>query len=1120
MPIAPQSQDVQSSWHGLSSPVAIQSSQLPTQESVEPSSSQAPQVNVSSQHEQASQGLEEAQSRQPSPPDSAGIEEHSQAAASQAPRFASQAGSRPSSEQSLDLPPIVASQASPHPDQPSSHAESAPPRSGVTRLPGSASLPSIQNISPDPQTQAIATPQLQRQATASGATPNNQPSEREELTQEPEADIRDTTERPDLSAIDLTADTQPPPAQTSSIAVTPPPLRHEIAAQRNAQSNLTAHSWQSPSLGLQTQISRHFSSTAGGRQVQSQGASTQGPLPSQSQPKFNPSLGQAFEPSGPSSQIRSSSPIGPGPQRSLSTFPFIEGVPSRPTTPSSPLRPSSQSPGMEGSQPSRTSAKEKLRALREKHRSKRQNDGHLDRSVTPTSVPLPPAVETSPPKFSIPPHVTADAPLPNPARLASPLLRAQDGARSPSVVPAMEALPEITMEEMNTSERYPTLLPQASVAEDSESQRNGSLTGRVTPLQQPVREENPETASAHSIPIVLMGHQRDQYPQMVYYHQDLIQQILKTRDPEDLLIAKANTFVQRMHSIAVHPDLDNAETFTQYDVEPQQQASWDVSCSAKFRFLAQLLDALRGEDIHIVIALQHSRLTDILRTFLRGINVSFVMADRPSVPRHAGSGALQVTIFNENGEGTDIAKPDLVVALDNSFHHEDSVIRSLRRLGETWCPFASLVVPHSVEHIERQLSSDLNDRARLRALVSGINQFKGEAGRAEKGQLNPTESANALAAYLKDESQSKSWPLVGLRALDNLDSQTESEIEPLESMASPAGGAKRQRAGSDEVHEDDLNKRVRIEPFASDAAVIMPTTVNPLDVELTHISDSVEKLTQPSGEGGPEDSARTDIEKQLQRLLQEALDRNEELTSALSDLQYRHEDARTDLMRIASERDQAAATALSLDTRVMDGANRESALRTERSELKKQLEEANVRLLTHPNPERAEMESLRQALALANNEKAVMTKRLEQARKDSDFFRSQYQDASTAAQREVVANAELRDQLETVTRRATGEQAKLRAMSYDARSKQLEDENKKLKAVLKDRELGLRFRDEEIAKLKEVSRGRMGTRGTSVPRSPRLASPMGAGRSRPGSPAVGEIAKGKGSLLHPLRNNA
>ena len=935
-----------------------------------------------------------------------------------------------------------------------------------------------------------------------------------------DGDIRETTERPESNHVDLTTETQPPPGQTSSIEVTPLPARHTIAAQRNANTNLPAQSQPSP-FPFQTQVSRHFTSTASDQPLRSQVASSQSHRLVQSQPSLGPGFEPSTAPAAFSSQLRSSSPLRPPPDESIRTFPFGESAPLRPSTPSSPVRRSSQSSAMDSSPASGSSAKEKMEALRAKHRAKVEAN-RAARSATPTSVPAPAAPATSPPKSSIPPHVTADTPALNPARLASPLLRAQEGPRSPSVVPAMEALPEITTEEMNTSERYPTLLPQASVGE-GETQRNGSLTGRATPnQQQPSPPTDPETASVHAIPITLEGHQRDEYPQIVYYNQGLIHSFLETKDPDDKLIQRIKTFLDRVRAVCLHPDLNNAETATQYDVEPAQQAGWDSNCSSKFRFLKTLLGGLREENLHFAIALRRGRLVDILRIFLQGIDVSFIVPGATEAANHTGSGSLKVTILLEDTDASQVDKTDLIVGLDSRYRHDDPMIRALRQSNGQWCLFASLVVPRTIEHIENHLSPDLSELARLRALVSGIEQLKNKAGRSGEGQLSPTDSAKALVSYFKDPAPDKAWPLVELGSLEDLDSQTESEIEA-PNTTSPTVGAKRQRTASDgRSKEDDLSKRVRVDPSAPEeaAAADIPTTINPQDVELTHISDSIDKLTQSGANEDTSNPAQTSTEKHLQRLLQDALTRNEELTSALSDLQYRHEDARTHLIRTTSERNDAMSTAETAITRMNAAVNRESSVRAERSDLKKELEEAKLSLLTHAIPERAEFESLRQALAQANAEKEALAKRLEQAGKDSEFFRAQYQDASTTAQGEVAANAELRNQLAVAENRATGEQAKLRQMGYDARTKVLEDENRKLKAVLRDREAGLKFRDEEIAKLKEASRGRMGTRGTSVPRSPRLASPM---RSRQGSPAVGELrgkGAGAGGLLHPLRNNA
>ena len=212
-------------------------------------------------------------------------------------------------------------------------------------------------------------------------------------------------------------------------------------------------------------------------------------------------------------------------------------------------------------------------------------------------------------------------------------------------------------------------------------------------------------------------------------------------------------------------------------------------------------------------------------------------------------------------------------------------------------------------------------------------------------------------------------------------------------------------------------------------------------------------------------------------------------------------------------RDSAIVTAQTAVERLSEQSN----IRAKVKDLEQQLKEANERLLSHAIPEIAEFEALRLSTAEAVAEKDKLAKRIDQLINDAAYVRGLYQDSSSSAQQIAIQNAELENNLAVTQNRATGEQAKLRKMGYDSYSKQLEKENKKLKSVLQDRETGIKFRDDEIARLKEASRGRMGTRGTSVPRSPRMGSPMKA-TSRQSSPLPGEL-RGRSSLLHPLLRN-
>ncbi|KAK5119879.1 hypothetical protein LTR85_007205 [Meristemomyces frigidus] len=847
-------------------------------------------------------------------------------------------------------------------------------------------------------------------------------------------------------------------------------------------------------------------------------------------------------PFGQYSPNRSSSPIPSVPSRSIGTL--GESAPPRPATPSSPLSIGTPASAriMETSQNSQRSVSStlaaKLKAISEQGRATRQ--GSVTASV-PKSVPPQNdgASDSLGPRAQLLSQASPALPLPQAPRLVSSLITAEQDRRSPSSVPAMQPLPIITQEEMNTSERYETLVPRAEDAVPGELQRNGSVTGAGRLSRQPTVAEDPQSPSILVVPIALFGQQRDQYQQTLYYHVErgLVERFLAASDPDAALLAEAEHFVERMQRVTMHPDLDNAETLTQYDVEPKMQAQWDVDWSTKFRFLKGLFDGLRDQTLHVAILAQPSRVVDMLGTFLTGITVPHRrLADITETSLASDHDGLMITLVSIDDKIRDSqpSPADFVIAMDPAVTEDCMPIKAFMQMGDRRPPLITLVVPGTVEHVEYSISSSLAGGARLRTLVSGIYQHRNDAGKLEDDQLAPDMAAEAVAQYLAAQDERGEWPLATLGTLADLDSQTESDLEPA-SMGSngsgPAGisttGVKRPfRSGEAAGDVDEASKKARYESPVVGEMSELPMTINPQDIEITHVSDSVHKPTQLStsadAEVAQQSFSLTDTEQRLQKLLVDAQHRLEEHVEALADLQYRHEEQREKLIEVTNQRDSAILTAQQAVNRMTETANNASSIKADRTSLKQQLEEANAKLLNHSVPERAEFEALRLAAVQAKTEKELLEKRLLSARGENEYFRTNYQTSSQTAQNLASQNTELENELAVARNKATGEQAKLRQMGYDSQTSSLRDENKKLKALLKDRDAGLKFRDEEIARLKEASRGRMGTRGNSVPRSPRLGSPMkmdglrGRG-SRQGSPAAGEL-RGKAGHLHPLRN--
>ncbi|KAK5126538.1 hypothetical protein LTR08_004666 [Meristemomyces frigidus] len=695
--------------------------------------------------------------------------------------------------------------------------------------------------------------------------------------------------------------------------------------------------------------------------------------------------------------------------------------------------------------------------------------------------------------------------------------------RSPSFVPAVEPLPFITQDEMNTSERFETLLPPVQGSHSEDHTNDLPLSG-VGTLNRTV-VEGLQSSASYVVPIGVFHHQRDLYQATVRQNEALIERFLASSGPDTELANEAEAFVERMRSITRHPDLDNADVLTQYEVDAKHQAQWDVSCSAKFRFLQKVCDTLRDQDqdLHIVIVAQPSRLLDMLATFLTNIGVwNRRLADCEGVKPQG----LAVTLVSvDDGSFNPQFLPvDLVIAMDPTA----SGVCTSNQEKDNRSMHVTLAIPGTVDHVEQSVSPTLAPRARLRALVSGIHQYYSEAGKLAEDQLKPDMAAQAIAEYLvRAEGE---WPLATLGALTNLQSQAENgektwTNEEAYSSFDHLNTVKKRAFGFDESDSGLglASKKARYDlPLDGEVSELLPTTINPSQIEMTHVSDSVHKPTQPSASADAETataqrlSQMSEIEQHLHISLTEAQDRLNEHIEALSEVQFRLEEQREKLIEVTNSRDGLIATAQQAVKRMTETANKSTTLKAERTELKQQLDAANAKLLDHSVPERAEFEALRLDAAKVQAEKELLEKRLQSANQENEYSREMYQTSSQSATNFASQNTELVNQLAVARNTATGEQAKLRQMGYDAQTVKLREEIKKLRVLLTEREAGLKVRDVEIAKLKEASRGRMGTRGTSVPRvrSPVKEVLKGWG-SRQGSPAIGE-GKGKGTL-HPLR---
>jgi hypothetical protein len=837
---------------------------------------------------------------------------------------------------------------------------------------------------------------------------------------------------------------------------------------------------------------------------------------SQDQPSSLPTNNQSL-PVPPKSLETPTSPANPGSEQQSHLLPELaslgsssfaavpsctlsnieESAPLPPVIPSTPERSSIERTwNMEGKTPtpgSKLDMKALIRAEKAK-RAARRAAAAAPSITSSQATPIKPS--------AVPPRINAEIAAESPARAGTPE-SSRNGGRSPSAVPAALPIQVVTQDEMNTSERYKTLVPQEK--ENPALRRQSTITG-TTPKEVTKVGNN----FVHSVPIALMGHQRDSYPLMIQQHKDVIERFLATSHPTDELIVEIETLLERLRRITVHPDLDNTEVYTQYDVPVTTHANWAIACSSKFLFLKHLIDELREKPVSIAIVCRSGPLSQIVEDFLRGFEVDTGRQTEKS------SGALSFKILSPNDDiSSESLAADAIICLDNSAEAGGPALKLLQ--DSSSLIMMALVVPGTIEHVERCISPGLTQQQKLRALVHGIFDLRYESGKLEHGQLPSVETAKVLASFIGNKA-AEEWSIPALSMLENLDSQTESDIQLPQSSAAVQGGEKRPFGTLDiEMPASAADKRPRL---ASNGvhAHDEPITINPLELDISHVSDSVSK---PSGNNHIIDSSdlvvSSDLNETIERLRSLVVSTRTELAvhkQDLSDLQYRYEDQRAQIVSLTRRSDAAIDTAQKAVTRMSEGAATASALRIENRTLKEQLKAAQEALTDHSIPERAELEKQRIACAQSEQEKEVLEKRLKVCQKDLDYAQEMYQNSSSAAQHLGTANKDLETALSHTRHLASGEQARAKQMTLDARAQILAKENKQQKATIHELTEALGRKDRELALMKEASRGRMGTRGSSQPRSPRVTSPLkNAAGSRQSSPSASEL-RGK---MHPLR---
>jgi chromosome segregation ATPase len=329
---------------------------------------------------------------------------------------------------------------------------------------------------------------------------------------------------------------------------------------------------------------------------------------------------------------------------------------------------------------------------------------------------------------------------------------------------------------------------------------------------------------------------------------------------------------------------------------------------------------------------------------------------------------------------------------------------------------------------------------------------------------------------------------------------------------------------------DTVGHRSQIPPTSTgDAAYEAIVKVDALDEQQSrHISSLLEKVSIPICSIRPIGSDRLWQVDNLEVELQNKQSMEEQLRSMVKSLEVRLDDyvstikklepkllqAISDRRKFQAERDAAKSQAVILTQTIEARVTEIAKLKEDKLSLEKELTTARTALTNSTVPEVAKLAQTQEQLRAIQIDKERLEKRILSMQKDFEFTRDSYQKASSYTTELRNELSELKEENANLRRKASENTVRIAEIQRANEAKEREERIDELEALLRDRDQELRKKTEE---LKIKTNGRRETRGTSVPRSPRMGSgamsprphfARTAGGSRGGSPAPGDAREG------------
>ncbi|KAF4632195.1 hypothetical protein G7Y89_g5928 [Cudoniella acicularis] len=641
----------------------------------------------------------------------------------------------------------------------------------------------------------------------------------------------------------------------------------------------------------------------------------------------------------------------------------------------------------------------------------------------------------------------------------------------------------------------------------------------------------PLASNEYVLPLPLVSHTRDLYVQTLKNKKNQRLALLED-DVDESLLSEIDAMIDELEKTCEHPDLNDDDFSTQRAEPFERQARYAENISTKCMFLSDLIGHLRNSDKHVIVACRPGRMQEILASIL--LHHGFALNDNQNTYYDTSKAGMSIRLLpcqkvedNDIGKGggpiddnVTVFRPSIAIAFDSLGYK--SYIKSLPSYPrENPIPLVSLVVTHSIEHLNLCLEENMNIAERRVTLVSCLSQIGDGVGKLSSDHASPSNAAEAVASFVVGETDGQ-WPLLQLDEIDGIDfdvspgasqasqtSQAElTNINPSDSTtqsydlsqhADVAQSNNKRPLDVETATSSDSPKRQRLSPLPGEQAE------NPND---SHVSDTVMHTSSGEKEFATAGTAESMFKNEAQQLESSFSKRIRDLEQDIA----KREVAEAEL-RQRNESLEARCKDLESSIREIQPKFQEALNDQGKETAEEELKAVRIQLSSSTVPEIAEFNKIADELRAENTVKERLEKRILSIQNEVEFLRNQYQTTSSAAAEKSKQLERVQEELEKAQEKADENKVRIHEIYNSSEVQQHLDRIKDMTAENEELERELEKKSEEV---RALMNGRRQTRGASVPRSPRMgqgtmspnARPMGrvmSNRSRGNSPAPGDV---------------